>query len=283
MSEPVRLLLVRHGRTAWNASGRYMGQLDEPLDEVGLGQAEAVARRLGHERPAAVITSDLRRASQTAAAIHRAIGESLRREAAGEAPLPRPASPAPGRLPGPAGGQSPATKVDTSFASYAIHGQAAGVDKSASILVHQPAGPGTPPGGPPLLYEQRLREMNFGAWQGKTYAELQTEDPLRLAAWEADFESHSPPGGETLLDFADRVGQAYAAIVAAYPGQSVIVVAHGGPLQMLLTQALGLPPARFWQFGLSNTGWSELNIYPAGAILNRMNDTAHLETGTGKG
>lgn len=259
MSEAVRMLLVRHGRTAWNASGRYMGQLDLPLDKVGLQQAEAVARRLGGERPAAVITSDLRRASQTAEAIHRAILEAIVGQAAGnENGFPPGARPdlTPGRLPGPAGGQSALSDTNIPL----------GIDR------------GDPAPAPGLILEPRLREMNFGDWQGKTYAEIQLEDPSRLAAWEADLEHNPPPGGETLVDFAGRVRAAYEAIVRAYPGQTVIVVAHGGPVQMLLTQALGLPPARFWQFGLSNTGWSELNVYPAGAILNRMNDTAHLET-----
>jgi broad specificity phosphatase PhoE len=49
-----KIIMVRHGQTAWNADGRFMGQLDVPLDETGLAQAEAVARRLRRLRPGAI-------------------------------------------------------------------------------------------------------------------------------------------------------------------------------------------------------------------------------------
>ncbi len=69
-----RLLLVRHGQTAWNADGRFMGQLDVPLDEMGRAQVLAVAKRLVTEQPAAIYSSDLGRARETALAIQSAIG-----------------------------------------------------------------------------------------------------------------------------------------------------------------------------------------------------------------
>ena len=60
------LILVRHGRTAWNAQGRLQGRVDEPLDELGLAQAAAVAARVGAADE--LISSPLRRAVQTAEA-----------------------------------------------------------------------------------------------------------------------------------------------------------------------------------------------------------------------
>jgi alpha-ribazole phosphatase len=69
----MRLLLVRHGQTAWNAGGRFMGQMDVPLDETGQAQVLAVSRRLADERPAIIYTSGLKRAQQTALAIQSAM------------------------------------------------------------------------------------------------------------------------------------------------------------------------------------------------------------------
>jgi len=64
-----RLLLVRHGKTEWNESGRYQGASDIPLNEQGLQQAEALRQRLEAERIDVVYSSDLRRAAQTAEVI----------------------------------------------------------------------------------------------------------------------------------------------------------------------------------------------------------------------
>lgn len=60
------LFLVRHARSTWNTEGRWQGQADPPLDELGLKQAHAVAARLQDEALAAIYTSPLQRAKQTA-------------------------------------------------------------------------------------------------------------------------------------------------------------------------------------------------------------------------
>lgn len=61
-----RLVLLRHGRTAWNEAGRAQGHADVELDPTGHAQAEAAARHLATERIAALWSSDLARARQTA-------------------------------------------------------------------------------------------------------------------------------------------------------------------------------------------------------------------------
>jgi probable phosphoglycerate mutase len=66
MTAPRRLVVVRHGRTKWNATGRFQGQADPPLDQVGHHQAEAAADAVATLRPDLVFASDLRRARQTA-------------------------------------------------------------------------------------------------------------------------------------------------------------------------------------------------------------------------
>lgn len=60
------LILLRHGQTSWNVSGRFQGQADPQLDAIGLAQATRAATELRSLRPYAVISSDLRRAAQTA-------------------------------------------------------------------------------------------------------------------------------------------------------------------------------------------------------------------------
>lgn len=74
----MRLLLWRHGRTAWNHLGRFQGQLDPPLDEVGHAQARAATPVLAARRPAVIVASDLERARSTAAVLGALVGVPVR-------------------------------------------------------------------------------------------------------------------------------------------------------------------------------------------------------------
>jgi len=67
-------LLLRHGQTAWNAESRFQGQLDIDLDDEGRAQAERAAELLARLRPDLLVSSDLRRAGDTAAALARRTG-----------------------------------------------------------------------------------------------------------------------------------------------------------------------------------------------------------------
>jgi len=70
-----RIILIRHGQTAWNTEDRVRGQLEVPLDETGLAQAKLTAARVAQEwKPVAVYCSPMQRAVQTATAIARRLG-----------------------------------------------------------------------------------------------------------------------------------------------------------------------------------------------------------------
>lgn len=74
MAAPRRLLLLRHGQTAWNLEQRVQGQIDVPLDATGVGQAEKVAPVIAAMRPTFVRSSDLSRARATAETVAAAAG-----------------------------------------------------------------------------------------------------------------------------------------------------------------------------------------------------------------
>lgn len=65
----MRLILVRHGESEWNKIGRYQGQEDAPLSELGQQQAQALAQRLKREKLDVIYASPLQRANNTARAI----------------------------------------------------------------------------------------------------------------------------------------------------------------------------------------------------------------------
>ena len=80
--EPTRIVLLRHGQTAWNAEQRIQGQLDIPLDATGRWQAERLALALRDAGLQALYSSDLQRAMQTAAPLAALTGLPLQTDAA---------------------------------------------------------------------------------------------------------------------------------------------------------------------------------------------------------
>ncbi|MCZ3388891.1 MAG: histidine phosphatase family protein [Actinomycetia bacterium] len=77
-----RVVLWRHGRTEWNDSRRFQGQIDSALDDVGLAQAARAAQQLAALKPALIVTSDLARAADTAQALADLVNVPVRSTAA---------------------------------------------------------------------------------------------------------------------------------------------------------------------------------------------------------
>jgi alpha-ribazole phosphatase len=128
-----------------------------------------------------------------------------------------------------------------------------------------------------VVTEPRLRELDFGRWEGRVYDEIQADFAGHVLAWERDPANVAPPGGETLAELTERVAAALSDILKAHAGQTVLVVAHGGSIQALLCLAYGLAPRRHWQFRVDSASVSVLHLYPEGPILSLLNDTSHLK------
>ena len=77
MHKTTELILIRHGETAWNRERRMQGQTDTPLSDIGRAQAQALGQRLARHAFAAIYSSDLKRAWDTAAAISQASGRTV--------------------------------------------------------------------------------------------------------------------------------------------------------------------------------------------------------------
>ncbi len=98
-------------------------------------------------------------------------------------------------------------------------------------------------GLPPRL-EPRLREMHHGAWDGLLLTEIQERFPADWAAWRQDPHAARPPGGETVMEVAQRVATALDGIALRHAGGHVIVVSHGLALATALCRARGIPLAQ---------------------------------------
>lgn len=93
----------------------------------------------------------------------------------------------------------------------------------------------------PLAFDERLREMHFGAWEGRTAAELMESAPDALARFWRDPAAYPPPGAEALGDFQARVLAAWDELRNQPNGRRVLVVGHGGPIRTILCTVLGHP------------------------------------------
>jgi alpha-ribazole phosphatase len=128
-----------------------------------------------------------------------------------------------------------------------------------------------------VISEPRLRELKFGVLEGLTFDEAQAQYPEMIAAWLSDF--HQPPeGGEMIDQFNARVVALLEDLKRDHHEQTVLLVAHGGPLSEILRVVLELSPEKRWYLELENASLSEALISDDYISLKRLNDTCHLAT-----
>lgn len=102
-----------------------------------------------------------------------------------------------------------------------------------------------------------FRELSFGEWEGKSYAELALGQQAELSRWFADPYACGPPGGETVARLEERVWAGFARVASAGPpGGAAVVVSHGGAIRAVLRRCLGLEPAKFWEISVDNASVS---------------------------
>ncbi len=108
------------------------------------------------------------------------------------------------------------------------------------------------------------REINFGAWEGLTYAEITAQFTGQLGFF-TDPEHYSPPRGESLAHMVRRVRAGLETIACSddvSPKGDVVIVSHGGPLRVLLCSVLEIPLERQWLLRLDHGSLSALDLLP---------------------
>ncbi|TRV82051.1 bifunctional RNase H/acid phosphatase [Streptomyces sp. 130] len=125
--------------------------------------------------------------------------------------------------------------------------------------------------------EDGLRETDFGAWEGLTFAEVRERYGDDLDAWLASPDAAPTGGGESFAEVADRVAATRDSLVARYAGRTVLVVTHVTPIKTLVRLALGAPPEALFRMELSAASVSAVAYYADGnASVRLLNDTSHL-------
>jgi len=127
-----------------------------------------------------------------------------------------------------------------------------------------------------VVVDERLRETDFGVWEGHTFAEVTAQWPDELAAWLAD-PGVAPPGGESFVDTTVRVRAALDRLRQEFDGRRIVVVSHVTPIKTLLRLALDAPPSALHRIHLDLACLSQVQWFADGpAVVRSMNDTAHL-------
>jgi 2,3-bisphosphoglycerate-dependent phosphoglycerate mutase len=133
------------------------------------------------------------------------------------------------------------------------------------------------PHGLVVQTEEALRERGFGEFQGKTFAEIETALPDQALLWRKRVPDFAPPGGESLLHLRERVVQCIARIAQQHPGQHIVIVSHGGVMDILYRAATGLDiqAARTWD--LHNAAINRLLWNGEHLSLVGWADTSHMD------
>jgi len=128
-----------------------------------------------------------------------------------------------------------------------------------------------------------LRERHFGDFQGLSFEQIQIQLPEDARLWSERKDDWAPPGGgESLASLRDRVLRTVDDLAARHVGQQIVLVTHGGVLDILYRAAcsLDLTAPRTWT--MTNTAVNRLLWTEQGLSMERWGDTSHLDGRDGR-
>ncbi len=117
-----------------------------------------------------------------------------------------------------------------------------------------------------------LRELDIGTWEGRTWQELEQDDPELWHARLNDIVHVAPPQGESLRQLAERIRPVVRTIVEAHAGKEVVIVAHGGVNRVILLDAVGAPLESLFHIEQDYGCHNIIDFYADGiAVVKRLN------------
>jgi alpha-ribazole phosphatase len=123
----------------------------------------------------------------------------------------------------------------------------------------------------------RLREVFLGDWEGLRTEEIAERFPEAWASWVEEPDWDVVPGGEGAAVFDARVSAEIDEIVALHPQGDILVVTHGGVIQVALHRIVGRASRGLFPFKIQNASISLIEKRDARAVIAGVNDIAHLE------
>ena len=123
-----------------------------------------------------------------------------------------------------------------------------------------------------------LNDIDYGAWQFKSFDDAEKQDATLFLAWFATPHLVRFPHGEALQDLAARVANALRMVLARHPDETIVLVGHDSVNRALLIELLDLPLSGYWRLAQDPCCLNEIDITGGKVRIQRINETAHLDT-----
>jgi broad specificity phosphatase PhoE len=134
------------------------------------------------------------------------------------------------------------------------------------------------PHGLSVTADARLRECCFGEWEGLTIDEIKNQYAETYQAYTLDSVRNRAPGGERLEDVQARIVSVMNELADKYKDETVLLVAHVGPIKSMFCYILGADMYAFRKISVSNCSISAVTYQPEnGWRLLSFNNTDHLD------
>lgn len=123
----------------------------------------------------------------------------------------------------------------------------------------------------PPVADDRLCELDFGTFEGRTYAEIEREEPEFFRRWMTEPTAVTFPGGESYGVLRARVASAVAEFRRDHEGETIAVVAHGGPVRAALAEVMSLPDERLFAVDVGYCRVSVVDWFGGDGIVRVLN------------
>jgi probable phosphoglycerate mutase len=127
--------------------------------------------------------------------------------------------------------------------------------------------------GLPVTLDDAIDEIDFGAWSGRAFSELDGQPDWRR--WNEDRGRKRPPGGESMAEVQARVARWLEGVMGRHPGQAVAAVSHADVIKAAVAHALGLPIHFHDRFEISPGSATTLVATGAGLKVWAVNEVRH--------
>jgi broad specificity phosphatase PhoE len=130
----------------------------------------------------------------------------------------------------------------------------------------------------PITLEEGIAELHFGAWEGRTPAELMVTQSVALKLFWKNPLEYTPPEAELLTGFISRVHNAWHDMMYKYAGQRVLIVAHGGVIRVLLCYIQNLPIEKLLEIEVKHGALFTISIsgtqnHPVYTLIKPINES----------